>query len=90
MQLSISFEVISNNAMNKKVLEKTLREIGLELRRLRMKKGFNTIKEFATKYRLPAIQYWRIENGKANVTIKSLGRILTIHKKSIEDFFRAF
>lgn len=76
--------------MNKKALNTLLTEIGEQLAKLRTKKGFNTIKEFAVKYRLPAIQYWRIEKGKANLTIKSLGRILAIHKISFEDFFCAF
>lgn len=76
--------------MNKKALNNILEEIGLQLRDLRVKRGFRTIKAFAARYRLPAIQYWRIENGRANVTIKSLLRILEIHKVSIKDFFRRF
>lgn len=76
--------------MNNKSLAQLQKTIGMQLGKLRMKKGFNTIKEFATKYRLPAIQYWRIEKGKANLTIKSLGRILAIHKISFADFFCAF
>jgi transcriptional regulator with XRE-family HTH domain len=76
--------------MNKKTLSHLLKAIGEQLGKLRMKKGFDTIKEFATKYNLPPIQYWRIERGKANLTIKSLGRILAIHKMSFEDFFCMF
>jgi transcriptional regulator with XRE-family HTH domain len=76
--------------MNQKALNQLLKTIGTELGKLRKKKGFSTIKEFATRYNLPAIQYWRIEKGKANLTIKSLGRILKIHKVSFEDFFCAF
>ena len=76
--------------MNKKSLSTLLQAIGTQLGKMRVKKGFSTIKEFATKYHLPAIQYWRIEKGKANLTIKSLGRILAIHKISFEDFFCTF
>ena len=61
--------------------------IGTNLAELRLKKGFNTIKEFAQHYDLPEIQYWRIEKGKANVTLKSLVRVLEIHNISIPDFF---
>jgi transcriptional regulator with XRE-family HTH domain len=61
--------------------------IGNHLADLRVKKGYSTIKEFAAKYELPEIHYWRIEKGKANPTLKSLIRILAIHKVSIQDFF---
>jgi transcriptional regulator with XRE-family HTH domain len=64
-----------------------LEYIGLALQTLRKQKGYQTIKEFVQKYELPEIQYWRIERGKANLTVKSLGKILTIHDMSIEDFF---
>lgn len=73
--------------MKKKELNILLKTIGEHLSRLRLKKGYTTIKEFAKRHKLPAIQYWRIERGKANLTIKSLGRILAIHKVSFEDFF---
>jgi hypothetical protein len=36
---------------------------------------------------LPEIQYWRIENGKTNLTLKSLTKLLSIHKLTLEDFF---
>jgi hypothetical protein len=62
-------------------------DIGSHLADLRVKKGYPTIKEFAAKYELPEIHYWRIEKGKANPTLKSLVRILAIHKISIQDFF---
>jgi transcriptional regulator with XRE-family HTH domain len=61
--------------------------IGNHLAELRIKKGYSTIKEFANKHDLPAIQYWRIEKGKANITLKSLTRILSIHNVSLQDFF---
>ena len=85
----VSFRII-DQTMNKKSLSLLLKTIGEQLGKLRKKKGFSTIKEFATKYNLPAIQYWRIEKGKANLTIKSLGRILQIHKISFDEFFCAF
>jgi transcriptional regulator with XRE-family HTH domain len=75
--------------MKQKALNILLKSIGDHLARLRMKKGYTTIKEFAKRHKLPAIQYWRIEKGKANLTVKSLGRILAIHRVSFEDFFCA-
>jgi transcriptional regulator with XRE-family HTH domain len=90
----VLFDIIQDNRiasnMKQKALDTLLKEIGVQLSKLRVKKGYSTIKEFAKKYKLPAIQYWRIEKGKANVTIKSLGRILAIHKVSFDRFFCTF
>ncbi len=61
--------------------------VGVTLSELRKKKGYSTIKEFAHRYDLPEIQYWRIEKGKANVTLKTLVNILSIHRLSLHDFF---
>lgn len=65
----------------------TLKRIGSALKTLRIEKGFGTLKDFSTHYDLPLIQYWRIEKGKANITIKSLSHILAIHQITIDDFF---
>ncbi|HEY0739958.1 MAG TPA: helix-turn-helix transcriptional regulator [Chryseosolibacter sp.] len=70
-----------------KVFKEFLLEVGAKLTELREEKGYSTIKEFVTKYDLPEIQYWRIEKGKANITVKSLVKILSIHKISPRDFF---
>ena len=61
--------------------------VGGRLAQLRIKKGFPTIKAFTQKYDLPEIQYWRIEKGKANITLKSLSRILYIHQLTLQEFF---
>ena len=70
-----------------KAFKTMLAQIGIKLAELRIKKGFSTIKEFSQKYGLPEIQYWRMEKGKANVTLKSLVRVLNIHNISMQDFF---
>lgn len=70
-----------------KVFKRFLHDVGAKLTELREEKGYPTIKEFVTRYDLPEIQYWRIEKGKANITVKSLVRILAIHKISPRDFF---
>ena len=70
-----------------KVLDTILKRIGFGLSQLRIKKGYNSIKDFALDNNLPLIQYWRIEKGKANITIKTLVRLLSIHHLSVEDFF---
>ncbi len=68
-------------------LEAKLKQIGAGLSELRKKKGYDTIRDFAKAYKLPEIQYWRIENGKTNLTLKSLTKLLKIHKMTLEDFF---
>lgn len=70
-----------------KAYKNILISVGAHLAELRMKKGFTTIKSFADRYDLPEIQYWRMEKGKANITLKSLSRVLNIHRLSLQDFF---
>ena len=72
---------------SEKVFSEFLLEVGNKLTELREQKGYLTIKEFVTRYDLPEIQYWRIEKGKANITVKSLVKILLIHKLTPRDFF---
>ena len=70
-----------------KAFKNLLLNVGERLAHLRIKKGFPTIKAFTQKYDLPEIQYWRIEKGKANITLKSLSRILYIHQLTLHEFF---
>jgi transcriptional regulator with XRE-family HTH domain len=73
--------------MKTKSLSPVLEDIGIKLRELREKKGYDSIKDFAEDHNLPIIQYWRIEKGKANLTLRSLNKLLTIHSVTMEDFF---
>ena len=68
-------------------LNGTLELIGKKLIDLRKKKGYTSHAEFASAFGLPRIQYWRMEKGKANVTLKSLGRVLHIHGLTLEELF---
>ena len=70
-----------------KAFKNMLIDVGTCLADLRIKKGYSTIKAFAERYDLPEIQYWRIEKGKANITLKSLSKILSIHRLSVHEFF---
>ena len=72
---------------NDNVFNGLLVEIGNQLAELRIKKGYPTLNEFVNKYDLPQVQYWRIEKGKANVTLRSLSKILNIHRVSLQEFF---
>jgi hypothetical protein len=66
--------------------QRTLSQIGFKFQELRIKKGFSTCNSFSEAYDLPAIQYSRIEEGRSNLTLKSLMRVLQIHQLSLEDF----
>jgi len=61
--------------------------IGKRLTELRLEKGYAKRTDFISKHQLPAIQYWRMEKGTANVTLKSLIKILAIHGMTLEEFF---
>jgi len=54
---------------------------------LRKKKGYTSHEDFALDHDIPRVQYWRIENGKTNLTLKSLVRLLSVHKLTMEEFF---
>lgn len=73
--------------MKARPLKTILEQIGVKLQDLREQKGYASIKDFALDHDLPMIQYWRIEKGKANITLKSLNKILSIHSISMEEFF---
>jgi transcriptional regulator with XRE-family HTH domain len=70
-----------------KSFKKILAALGSRLVELREKKGYGTLKEFTEKYDLPQIQYWRIEKGKANITLKTLVKVLAIHNITLHEFF---
>jgi transcriptional regulator with XRE-family HTH domain len=68
-------------------LEAALNDVGHRLKVLRLKNGFLSCEDFAYKYDLPRTHYWKMENGKTNVTLKSLLKILHIYDLTLVDFF---
>jgi DNA-binding Xre family transcriptional regulator len=70
---------ISHDNMSTK---RVLKNLGERLAEKRREKGLN-MKQFCDKYKLAPIQYWRVEHGKSNVTMKSLGRLCAIHKCTV-------
>lgn len=66
-----------------------LKEIGVRLKKLRIAKGYKSYESFAVDNDLSRMQYWRMEGGLTNITIKSLNRILRIHGITIEEFFKS-
>lgn len=69
------------------LLNLTLKQIGQRLADLRKQAGYSSYENFAFDHDLPRMQYWRIENGKVNLTIRSLLRILDIHQVTLPEFF---
>lgn len=67
--------------------ELLLKKVGDRLKELRIKKGFTSYEEFSWSYDLDRKQYWRMENG-ANMTLKSLLKLLNIHQITFEEFFK--
>lgn len=63
--------------------------IGHKLIALRKKQGYTSHEAFAMDNNLPSVQYWRLEKGKVNFTFRILGKVLTAHKLTIEEFFYA-
>ena len=82
-------EFASVNKKEEEVLLSTQKRIGQRLTQLRKIKGYTSYETFAYDYEIPRMQYWRLEKGKANITLKSLMKLLFIHKISIDDFFAA-
>lgn len=54
---------------------------------MRKKRGYTSHEDFAFDHDIPRVQYWRIEKGKTNLTLKSLIKLLSIHKMTVEEFF---
>ena len=61
--------------------------IGQKLTQLRKDKGYTSHEDFAYDHEIPRGQYWRVEKGKTNLTLKSLVKLLAIHKITVEEFF---
>jgi transcriptional regulator with XRE-family HTH domain len=76
------------DAVKEENLASILQRIGWKLTELRKKKGYKSHETFSYDFNIPRMQYWRMENGKTNLTIKSLLKILSIHKMSVEEFFK--
>jgi len=66
--------------------EKQLKEVGLILRELRLKKGYTSAETFSFDHELNRTNYWRWENGQ-NITLKNIFRICEIHQIRTSDFF---
>jgi len=64
-----------------------IEKVAKKIKQLRKDKGYTSFQSFAFEYELNRVQYWRIESGR-NITLKTLIKVLDIHKISLEDFFK--
>lgn len=87
MFLSTDVEETKNVMKTKNGFNKAMGDIGRTLAMLRLQKGYTSIRDFTNEFGLPMIQYWRIERGKANITLKSLFKLLAIHSMTLQEFF---
>lgn len=64
-----------------------INKISQKLKEIRLSKGYTSYETFAFENDLNRVKYWRIESGK-NITLKTLIKVLNIHKISLGEFFK--
>jgi len=64
-----------------------IEKVANKVKQLRKDAGFTSFQSFAFTYEINRVQYWRIESGK-NITLKTLIKVLDIHKITLEEFFK--
>ena len=63
---------------------RTVAEVFMSLRKA---KGYTSYENFAFTNNFPRAQYWRVEDGEGNLTLRTLSRLLAIHNLTLMDFF---
>lgn len=71
-----------------KEIDEQLQKIATRIKELRKAKGFTSYETFAFEHDINRVQYWRIEKGQ-NITLKTLLKVLDIHKVTLSDFFKS-
>ena len=69
------------------LIEEITKEVSEKLTALRKQRGYSSHENFAMDNDIARMQYWRIEKGKTNITLKTLVKLLAIHEISLSDFF---
>lgn len=69
------------------IIDKRIVLISKKLKELRVNANYTSAESFAYDHDLNRVQYWRVESG-TNVTLKTLLKILDIHKISLGEFFK--
>lgn len=88
MRLHFKFFQKTFVKMEKKeeIADDRIQTIAKKIRQLRIEANYNSAESFAYDNEINRVQYWRVENG-TNLTLKTLLKILDIHKISLGDFF---
>lgn len=69
------------------ITDERIQKIAKKIRHLRIEANYTSAESFANDNDINRVQYWRVENG-TNLTLKTLLKILDIHKISLGDFFK--
>lgn len=72
---------------DEQAIDKTITKIGQHLKKLRVEKGYKSYVDFAMEAEMQPKQYWKLEAGTANFTIRTLLRVLAVYELSLEEFF---
>ena len=67
--------------------EQVLKRIGQKLRKMRKQKGFKSAEQFAFTHELNRVQYGYYEQGKKDMRLSSLLKLLNTHQINITAFF---
>lgn len=84
--LAVMTEKGSKPKINSGVDDERMKKIAEKIKQLRIDAGYSNYENFAWDNEIGRVQYWRMEKG-TNFTIKSLLKILNIHKITLKDFF---
>lgn len=69
-------------------IDPRIQEIAQKIKQLRIDAGYTSAENFAYDNELNRVQYWRVESG-ANITLKTLLKVLDIHQISLGNFFNS-
>ena len=64
-----------------------LQKVGARMRDLRTKKGFSNYEHFAYEHNIGRSQYGKYEQGKDDLRLSSLYKIITSFDLTFEEFF---
>lgn len=70
-------------------LDPVIEKIAAKIKKLRIDAGYSSYEVFAWENGIGRMHYWKMEKG-TNFTMKSLLKILEVHKISLADFFEDF
>jgi hypothetical protein len=69
-----------------KILQQFAESVARVFVGLRKEKGYTSYESFAFDHEFPRAQYWRVETGRHNLTLRTLTKLLIIHNLTLEEF----